>query len=752
MSRLTKAVTLGLLTGIVGLAVSLFPLGLDLEEDVGMGLLFRLRGPRKAPSDVIVVAIDKVSADNLDLPTDPEKWPRRLHARLVENLVNEGAAVIAFDVIFDKARSAREDDVFAKAISTAGNVVLCECLKRETVPLTDKRGTPTGDLNIERLVPPIPLLARSAAALAPFPLPKVPVKVSQYWTFKTGAGDTPTIPVVAFQIFAMGVYEELLQLLEEVSPSQAEKLPPDRDTIRKTKGVEKLIRDLKDIIQEQPLIAERMLKRLQNSRTGSIGVKKNQILRSLIRMYQSPVSSYLNFYGHPRTITTIPYYQVLLRGEKSDFKQRELSLDGKAIFVGLSESLQPEQKEGFYTAFSQPSGLDISGVEIAATAFANLLEDMPARPLGFGPHLAILLLWGLVLGFLCRLFSTSIAAGSMIGIGMLYLIAAWHQFANAGSWYPLVIPLFFQAPLAFFGAVLWKYCDTNRERQNIREKLGYFLPDTVVDQLAKGMADIKSSTQVVYGTCMCTDAEKYTTLSETMDPGELASFMNQYYEVIFTPVKQHGGFVSDLKGDSMLAIWATTHPDAALRNQACLAALDISSAVNRFKESHDTVQLFTRIGLHSGNMVLGTVGAIDHYEYRPIGDMVNTASRIEGLNKHLGTRTLVSEEVLHELGGFLTRELGEFLLAGKSQPISIYELICRMEESSEEQRNVCNMFAEALSAYRSQSWQEAITLLDELMKIRRGDGPSIFYSKLCEKYRKTPPGEEWNGLVRMDKK
>jgi adenylate cyclase len=237
-----------------------------------------------------------------------------------------------------------------------------------------------------------------------------------------------------------------------------------------------------------------------------------------------------------------------------------------------------------------------------------------------------------------------------------------------------------------------------------------------------------------------------------MGPGELASFMNQYYEVVFKPVKQYGGIVSDLQGDSMLAIWATTHPDAALRNQACLAALDISSAVNRFKESHGTVQLSTRIGLHSGNMVLGTVGAIDHYEYRPTGDMVNTASRIEGLNKHLGTRILVSGEVLRELEGFLTRELGEFLLVGKSQPISIYELLCRMEESNEEQRNLCSMFAEALSAYRSRSWEGAITLLDELVKIRRGDGPSIFYSKLCETYRKTPPGEEWNGLVRMDKK
>jgi len=469
-------------------------------------------------------------------------------------------------------------------------------------------------------------------------------------------------------------------------------------------------------------------------------------------MYQSADSRYLNFYGPPGTITTVPYYQVLRSQEKTAATRKLLDLNGKAVFVGLSERLRPEQKDGFYTAFSQLSGLDISGVEIAATAFANLLEDMPVRPPGFGAHLATIFLWGLVLGIFCRLFPTVIAAGSVIGMSVLYLIAAQYQFKNTGSWYPLVLPLFFQAPIAFFGTVLWKYCDTNKERQNIRKTFGYFLPDKVVDQLAKNMADIKTSSQIVYGTCLCTDAEQYTTLSETMDPKELSSFMNKYYEAVFEPVRQHGGIVSDVKGDSMLAIWATAHPDASLRNQACLAALDISSAVHRFNQSSDTLQLPTRIGLHSGQMLLGTIGAIDHYEYRPVGDIVNTASRIEGLNKYLGTRILVSEEVLVQLDGFLPRELGKFLLVGKSTPIVVYELMCRMEESNEQQRSLCGMFAEALSAYRRQSWEETIKILNEFMKIYREDGPSIFYLKLSEEYRENPPGEMWNGLVCLNKK
>ncbi len=752
MSRLSKAVTMGLVVGILGLVGSLVPVGLDLEEDIGLDLLFKLRGTREVPSDVIIVTMDKVSADNLNLPTEPEKWPRSLHARLTENLFKEGAAVIAFDIIFDEARSTEHDNLFAQAISNAGNVVLCEYLKKDIVSLSDERGTHTGDLNIERLVPPIPSLAQSALALAPFPLPKVPVKISQYWTFKTGAGDAPTLPIVVFQIFAFEVYDEFIRLLEAVNPSQAEKLPHDKDAIITTKNLEKLIRVQRDIFKKKPSIAEKMLKELQNSKTLLADVRKKPILKSLIRMYQSGNSRYLNFYGPPGTITTVPYYQVLRPQEKSVVTQKQLDFSGRAVFVGLSERLRPEQKDGFTTVFSQKSGLDISGVEIAATAFANLLEDMPVQPPGFLSHLAIIFLWGVVLGILCFLFPTFIAAGTVIGTSVLYLSATQYQFTSTGSWYPLVLPLFFQGPFAFFGAVLWKYFETNKERQNIRKTFGYFLPDKVVDQLAKSMGDIKTSSQIVYGICLSTDAEQYTTLSETMDPKELSSFMNQYYEAVFEPVKQHGGIVSDVKGDSMLAIWATAHPDAALRNQACLAALDIGSAVHRFKQSSDTLQLPTRIGLHSGHMSLGTIGAIDHYEYRAVGDIVNTASRIEGLNRYLGTRILVSEEVLYDLDGFLTRECGKFLLVGKSQPIVVHELICRKEESNEQQRRLFAIFAEALSAYRRQTWEEAIQIFHKAMKTYTEDGPSIFYSKLCEEYKENPPGELWDGVVDMERK
>jgi len=539
-----------------------------------------------------------------------------------------------------------------------------------------------------------------------------------------------------------------------VSPSQAASLPRDREAVFTTTGVEEFVRVLRGIFTSEPRLAESMLEALRSAKAFSVDVKKRQILTSLIRMYQSANSQYLNFYGPPGTITSVPYYRVLHMQEEASLTQQPLDVHGKTVFVGFSERLRPEQRDGFYTVFSQTNGIDISGVEIAATAFANLLEDTPVWPLSWRGQLATLFLWGLLLGVLCRLLPLISAAVSALGLGVLYLMAAQYQFTTTGSWYPLLVPLLVQVPLAFFGAVLWKYFDTHKERQNIRRAFGYYLPEKMVEQLSSNVAAVTTSSQLVYGICLYTDAEQYTTLAETMHPEDLGSLMNRYYAAVFEPVRQHGGIVSDVVGDAMLALWAMAQPDAALRKRACLAALDIASAARRFMQSTTDWKIPTRIGVHSGAMLLGNVGALNHYEYRAVGDIVNTASRIEGLNKYLDTRILISEEVLSQLSGFLTRELGTFLFVGKSQPLVIHELLCRLGEATERQRSLCALFAEALGAYRQQAWEEAIEKFDDILSrdSDKADGPALFYIKLCEQYREHPPAEAWNSVVRLVKK
>jgi adenylate cyclase len=215
MSRFYRALLLGFFIAIIGLIIAFSPFGLKLEENTGLSLLFKLRGIRQTPADVIVVSIDRLSAEKLNLPDDPGKWPRSFHANLIENLSYEGASVIAFDLIFNEARSFKDDNLFANTMSREGNVVLSEYIMQKT-PFDDI-GNAIEELHIEKLIPPIPLLAQSAFAVACFPLPKVPFKVSQYWTFKKTAGDVPTLPIVVFQSFTLGVYDEFIRLLEKHS-------------------------------------------------------------------------------------------------------------------------------------------------------------------------------------------------------------------------------------------------------------------------------------------------------------------------------------------------------------------------------------------------------------------------------------------------------------------------------------------------------------------------------------------------------
>ena len=248
LSALLKGLALGAGTGIVGLLISVLPFGVQLEQNFGLDWLFGLRGARQPPGDVVVISIDKASADALDLPNKPWKWPRALHASLIEKLAQANARVVAFDVFFEEPQLAADDHAFARAIEEAGNVVLFEYLDTEEIPHTGK----SDDVlipQIEKLKPPIPALARSAAALAPFPLPAVPEKKTQVWTFKPGAGDVPTLPVVAFQIFALHARDEFLALLLETSASPVGKLTTDSLGVLPAQGIRELTQSLRGIFK-----------------------------------------------------------------------------------------------------------------------------------------------------------------------------------------------------------------------------------------------------------------------------------------------------------------------------------------------------------------------------------------------------------------------------------------------------------------------------------------------------------------------
>lgn len=723
-----KAIALGLLTAAVGLIAMITPAVGHLEIDTGLAWLFKLRGPHPAPEEVVIVAIDREASDWFGLPNELDKWPRKLHARLVRRLTQQGAAVIVFDIFFDESSDPGQSRLFAEAMRKAGNVILFEYLKKSQKQVMI--GGKEVELVIEEWILPVPELARAAAMTAPFPLPKVPVRVSQAWLFKRGL---PTLPVTALRVYARPYYADLLDLLNEVSPEKGKQLKSELDATSHHPDFTMLIRHLQELFQRDSQLPRKLLDHLRID-TPFSNLHGKSALSALIESFDSQESLFIDFYGPPLSITTIPYHQIL------EGKNLPFSLKGKAVFVGYSGQFQAEQKDGFHTVFSQPDGMDISGVEIAATVFANLLEHRSVTPLPLPLHYLVIILWGVAIGFLFLSLPTYTLIPATMALAAGYMSTACYLFASEGLWLPVIVPLLWQLPFGLLGALLWRHLA-------IGKAIRPYLPDQFWRWWNRRSEPPPART--VNGICLATDVQQYTQLAERLELDQLHSLLNHYFQMIFQPVKSRGGFVSDIKGDAIMAIWVDVVNKQDTRERACLAALDIVDAVAEFNRCAPQTSLPTRIGLHYGAIVLGSIGSSEHLEYRAVGDVVNAASRIENLNKPLGTRVLASSEVIAGLESIFTRKVGCFRVRGRRQPLIIHELVCRTEEVSGFLQVYRKQFETALVEFQSQHWQEAWLAFKALLAHYGNDGPSSFYLHLSERYLKKPLLAPGDGVVNI---
>src|SRR5688572_27078166 len=162
MSRIKKTILFGLLIAAIGVVASFLDLAHELEEDSGLGLLFRLRGAKPAPAEVVIISIDRESSDHLGVHENPDRWPRSLHARLIDKLAEEGAKVITFDVYFIDPGSTTDDNLLAEAVRKAGNVVLAEQLKAKDISASDDAGVSAEPHRIVESKKPIFSVARHA--------------------------------------------------------------------------------------------------------------------------------------------------------------------------------------------------------------------------------------------------------------------------------------------------------------------------------------------------------------------------------------------------------------------------------------------------------------------------------------------------------------------------------------------------------------------------------------------------------------
>jgi adenylate cyclase len=735
----TRGVFIALFTFLLGGGVYYLT---SLETALGLDVLFKIRGVRTPPSEVVVVAMDETSETRLGVGQDLTRW-RSFHAKLVQQLQRQGASLVVFDLQFI-ASHLGQDQEFASAMRTAGNVLITDCLQKingedkefsgreecsdsnKQPPAEhqqDERSAADSHSMFIRKIPPTALIARAALDHAPFFLPNDAGNptIREVWPFLDMFSQTPTLPVVAWLHYLErgGVLQNVAQPSQPFSAWLTEQRKQCFSGLDKTHGFSYL-----------------------SDKKAVFGESFKQSLNKVICLDDT---HHLDYYGPPQTIR-MESYSAIYEGKVSD-------LQGKVVFVGkANRTFSPGKTDFFQTPFTDTRSGKMAGVEIMATHFANLLEGRFIAPLF--PPVLVFVAFGLVTGLLLTQFAgfTGIAASLLLG-GAYVGVAAW-CFQHSGLWLPVAVPLLIQLPVAWLLSLLGSRRDLLNERKRILDFVRqvfpqwvHFLPTSPGQWYSeKATIELKAE-QNVNGLCLATDIEGYTTVAAQHTPHEMWELLNSYYQVLGHPVSSHKGIIADITGDAMMAVWIV-QPIASQRLMACLAALEMELAVERFNEASVGGQLPTRIGLHEGEMTLGRIEAGEGSVYRAIGDTVNTASRIQGVNKYLGTRILASSAIVAGLSDIICRPVGLFRLVGRAEPSELAEIVGMSTEVTEPQIALNKQFALGLSAFQQGQWERAEMIFQTILEDYGQDGPSQFYLNYMGSFPGVPP-LGWDGVVML---
>jgi len=301
-----------------------------------------------------------------------------------------------------------------------------------------------------------------------------------------------------------------------------------------------------------------------------------------------------------------------------------------------------------------------------------------------------------------------------------------------------------------------------RIKQQIREIFGKYIDPRIVADLVDhpALTEATNSRQVM--TILFCDMKQFTAFSEGMTPSAMVNVLNRYMTLMSDPVRRHNGvIVPDILG-GIMAFWGPPFTGLAEHSTlACAAALDQLANLDSFRAELPELIGFKRglpnvdirIGVATGDVVVGSIGSEQSRNYTVIGDTVNLASRLEGANKTYGTRVLVTEAT-HQIAAdrYELREIDRVLVIGKTEPQRVFELLGRKGEVAGERLRLRDAFGEALDAHRRQAWDEARAGFENCLKIAPDDGPSkVFLDRIVE-FHAAAPGPSWNGVWTLTEK
>ena len=293
---------------------------------------------------------------------------------------------------------------------------------------------------------------------------------------------------------------------------------------------------------------------------------------------------------------------------------------------------------------------------------------------------------------------------------------------------------------------------------NLRRAFSTYLSEDVVEDIVSDPTHLQLGGINRDMTAMFTDVENFTHIAEMLAPEQLIDLLNYYLSTMSDVILEQKGTIDKYAGDGIMSFFGAPLKlsDHAIR--ACISAIIMKrqeKEVNRHiaESKICSMPLFTRIGINSGEMVVGNMGTQKKMNYTIVSNAVNLASRLEGVNKYYKTWILASESTVMKTGdSLLARRLDRIRVAGIHEPVSIYEVLETKADASAAQHELAYFFNEALSLFESGMWKDAEGGFHKVLKVDPGDGPSILYLSRCQQYQLSPPTKNWDGVFNLKEK
>jgi adenylate cyclase len=453
--------------------------------------------------------------------------------------------------------------------------------------------------------------------------------------------------------------------------------------------------------------------------------------------------------------TLIPY-----RGYQGSFKYVSVTdvlagrtpkeeLAGRVIIVGTTAP-------GLMDLRATPVGAAYPGVEVHANLIAGMLDNSIKHkpPYILGADVLLVLMTGAVMVFLLPMLSPLRA--TIVGfIVVLFLVSINMTFWHVEN---VVLPLassMIAIILLYAMNMSWGYFVESRTKRQLTGLFGQYVPPELVEEMSRDPENYSMAGRKAELTVLFSDVRGFTTISEGLEPEELATLMNEYLGAMTVVVRKHRGTLDKYIGDAIMAFWGAPVDDPEHAKNAVLTGLEMAVALKELN-----VHLLTRgwpelkigVGVNTGPMTVGDMGSPVRQSYTVMGDAVNLGSRLEGITKQYGVGFIAGETTRELLKNeFVFRELDRVRVKGKVDPVGIYEPVGEEGKVDKDDLDEIKIWNQALRAYRSQDWDQAEVALMNLNRIK----PRYLYELYGERIthlRTNPPGEGWDGVTTFETK